>query len=169
MPGKIKIRCIESPFGQYAFVSVDDRICAAGFVDDDVTFIARIKKKMSDMLVEQKDVVENMSGITLQSLVGPYEQSDKLVLEGTDFQTSVWKALLRIPLGKCVSYSNVAAMINRPSAVRAVASAIAKNPIAVLVPCHRVIKSSGDIGEYRWGRARKKAILDWEKCDKIIK
>jgi AraC family transcriptional regulator of adaptative response/methylated-DNA-[protein]-cysteine methyltransferase len=164
MPEKIELRCIDSPFGQYAFASIGSKICAAEFVDDDVTFIARIKKKMSDMLVEQKDVVENICGITLQSLVVQYAQYDKFILEGTDFQISVWKALLRIPLGKCVSYSYVAAMINRPCAVRAVASAIAKNPIAVLVPCHRVIKSSGDIGEYRWGRARKKAILDWEKC-----
>ncbi len=81
---------------------------------------------------------------------------------GSPFQINVWRALLRIPFGKRVSYRDVAAMIVRPKAVRAVANAVGNNPIALLIPCHRVIRSSGDLGGYHSGIARKKAILDWE-------
>jgi AraC family transcriptional regulator of adaptative response/methylated-DNA-[protein]-cysteine methyltransferase len=74
----------------------------------------------------------------------------------------VWEALLRIPSGRVVSYEDLAARIAAPTATRAVASAIARNPVAVLIPCHRVIRKSGVFGEYRWGSARKKALLGWE-------
>jgi len=85
-----------------------------------------------------------------------------LLLKGTNFQINVWKALLRIPSGNVVSYQNIAQYIGRPKAFRAVASAIAINPVAYLIPCHRVISKSGKIHQYRWGASRKKAIVGWE-------
>jgi AraC family transcriptional regulator of adaptative response/methylated-DNA-[protein]-cysteine methyltransferase len=85
-----------------------------------------------------------------------------LHLEGTDFQKRVWQALLKIPFGKRVSYEEVAQSLNMPKAIRAVASAIAKNQISYIIPCHRVIRKNGQIHNYRWGSERKKAILDWE-------
>jgi AraC family transcriptional regulator, regulatory protein of adaptative response / methylated-DNA-[protein]-cysteine methyltransferase len=86
-----------------------------------------------------------------------------LDLKGTPFQLKVWRALLTIPFGSTVSYQKVAQLMGRPTATRAVASAITQNKIALLIPCHRVIKSSGDLSGYRWGRDRKKALIDWER------
>lgn len=85
-----------------------------------------------------------------------------LHVRGTNFQIKVWEALLRIPAGITVSYEDLARHIRAPSAVRAVANAVANNPIAWLIPCHRVIRKSGALGGYRWGETRKKVLLAWE-------
>ncbi len=85
-----------------------------------------------------------------------------LLIKGTNFQINVWKALLQIPAGNVASYQDIAEYIGRPKACRAVAGAITINPVAYLVPCHRVISKSGKIHQYRWGAARKKAIIGWE-------
>ena len=98
-----------------------------------------------------------------------FTKKHKLNMQGTDFQKQVWKALLRIKKGQTKTYAEVAHMIGKPTAVRAVASAIAKNNIAVLVPCHRVIKSDGSTGEYRWGGSLKKKILKSETSTKPSK
>ncbi len=86
----------------------------------------------------------------------------RLWLKGTNFQIKVWEALLRVPEGELVSYSHLARATGQPRAVRAVASAVAANPVAWLVPCHRVIRSSGVLGQYRWGAERKAALIGWE-------
>ncbi|MDA9304985.1 MGMT family protein, partial [Amylibacter sp.] len=78
---------------------------------------------------------------------------------GSPFQTSIWKALLKIPVGKVTTYSDIAYQIGNPSAVRAVATAIGKNPICLLIPCHRVISKSGGMGGYRWGLNIKNNLL----------
>ena len=83
-------------------------------------------------------------------------------LKGSPFQLKVWEALLRIPEGHLSSYSNIAAAIEQPGAQRAVGSAIGSNPVGFIIPCHRVIKNVGGIGEYRWGKARKMAMIGWE-------
>ena len=85
-----------------------------------------------------------------------------LVVKGTNFQIKVWEALLKIPAGGMVSYGDIAAHVGRPRAARAVGNAVGENPIAFLIPCHRVILGSGAIGNYRYGTPRKKAILAWE-------
>jgi AraC family transcriptional regulator of adaptative response/methylated-DNA-[protein]-cysteine methyltransferase len=85
-----------------------------------------------------------------------------LYLKGTNFQIRVWQALLQVPRGMVASYEDVARKIDRPDAVRAVANAVAHNPVAFLIPCHRVIRKTGAVGEYRWGSARKKVLLAWE-------
>lgn len=86
----------------------------------------------------------------------------KLHLKGTDFQLKVWEALLKIPKGKLTTYGNIAQQIEKPSAARAVGSAIGDNPVAFLIPCHRVIQSNGILGQYHWGSPRKAAIIGWE-------
>jgi len=86
----------------------------------------------------------------------------KLHLKGTPFQIKVWEALLRIPEGHLSSYTNIANAIHQPSAQRAVGSAIGNNPVGFIIPCHRVIKNVGAIGEYRWGAPRKMAMIGWE-------
>lgn len=85
-----------------------------------------------------------------------------LHLKGTAFQLKVWRALLRIPLGELASYSSVAKGIQKDKAVRAVGTAIANNPVAYLIPCHRVIQASGLFGQYRWGEAKKTSLIGWE-------
>jgi AraC family transcriptional regulator of adaptative response/methylated-DNA-[protein]-cysteine methyltransferase len=85
-------------------------------------------------------------------------------LKGTDFQLKVWEALLKIPMGALSAYGNVAYEIGNPSASRAVGTAIGSNPVAFLIPCHRVIRSDGSIGDYMWGNTRKTAIIGWESA-----
>lgn len=85
-----------------------------------------------------------------------------LYLKGTNFQVNVWKALMSIPEGWMVSYQDIATLVGNPKAVRAVASAVAVNPVGYLIPCHRVIAKSGRIHKYQWGSSRKKAILGWK-------
>ncbi len=85
-----------------------------------------------------------------------------LLLKGTNFQLKVWQALLHIPAGHVCSYADVAAHLGQPRAAQAVGQAVGANPVAFLIPCHRVIRQTGVISDYRWGAARKKAILGWE-------
>ena len=87
-----------------------------------------------------------------------------VVLAGTPFQRKVWEALRRIPAGRTASYGQVAAAVGRPNAARAVGTAVGENPVAYLIPCHRVLRSTGALGGYRWGTGRKRAILAWEAC-----
>ncbi len=88
----------------------------------------------------------------------------KAYVRGSDFQIRVWRALLRLPSGYLTTYGNLASKIGTPQSSRAVGTAVSNNPIAYLIPCHRVIRSTGASGEYRWGAERKKAILAWESC-----
>lgn len=85
-----------------------------------------------------------------------------LHVKGTNFQIQVWQALLKIPAGQVVAYEDLALSINKPRATRAVSSAVARNPVGFLIPCHRVIRKSGHFGQYHWGTARKKAMIGWE-------
>lgn len=84
------------------------------------------------------------------------------ILSGTEFQKKVWEQICLVPAGKTVSYGQLAEMCRRPKAVRAVASACGKNKLAILIPCHRVVKNNGKIGKYRWGAEKKKMLLDLE-------
>ncbi len=86
----------------------------------------------------------------------------KLHLKGTAFQLKVWEALLKIPMGRLATYGGIANQIRQPKASRAVGAAIGDNPVAFLIPCHRVIQSSGVFGQYHWGTVRKTAMIGWE-------
>jgi AraC family transcriptional regulator of adaptative response/methylated-DNA-[protein]-cysteine methyltransferase len=88
----------------------------------------------------------------------------RVLVHGTAFQVRVWQALLKIPSGTLVSYGNLAAALNQPSAARAVGSAVGQNSLAYLIPCHRVIRETGIIGDYRWGAVRKRALVAWESA-----
>jgi AraC family transcriptional regulator of adaptative response/methylated-DNA-[protein]-cysteine methyltransferase len=88
----------------------------------------------------------------------------RLLVSGTAFQVQVWRALLRVPAGALVSYETVARMIGRPTAARAVGNAVGANPVAFLIPCHRVVRQTGALGSYRWGEATKRLIIGAEAC-----
>ena len=86
----------------------------------------------------------------------------RVVLIGTDFELRVWETLLKIPMGRATTYSDIAVKVRSPKAARAVGAAVGKNPIAFVVPCHRVIGKAGDLTGYHWGLTRKRAMLGWE-------
>jgi AraC family transcriptional regulator of adaptative response/methylated-DNA-[protein]-cysteine methyltransferase len=88
----------------------------------------------------------------------------KVLLKDSPFQLKVWEALLKVPMGKLTNYRSLARQMGRPKASRAVGSALGKNAIAFLIPCHRVIRETGALGGYRWGLERKTAMLSWEAC-----
>ncbi len=90
-----------------------------------------------------------------------------LLMKGSPFQLKVWEALLAIPAGEVRTYQQVAQAIEEPAAVRAVASAIGRNHVGYLIPCHRVIRSSGEFSQYRWGATRKQAMIGWEACQQV--
>ncbi|HEX5931265.1 MAG TPA: MGMT family protein, partial [Methyloceanibacter sp.] len=89
----------------------------------------------------------------------------RLLLKGTNFQIKVWSALLRLQPGQLISYGELARKIGQPKAAQAVGRALSANPLGFIVPCHRVIRATGALGDYRWGKARRRAILAWETAD----
>ncbi len=151
----------QSPFGQYLLaVTQDNRICSLQFIEDASTAIEELKRLWAgSKLVPDQSMTGAVAATLFQS-----GESKQLVLlaRGTPFQIKIWEALLKIPSGEMVSYQVIAEYIHNPRGLQAVGSAIGKNPIAWLIPCHRVIKKSGQISEYRWGSDRKYAILGWE-------
>jgi AraC family transcriptional regulator of adaptative response/methylated-DNA-[protein]-cysteine methyltransferase len=142
-----------------AFVGITERgICHLRFFDPKADPLAELRDEWpAAVLVEDR----RAAAAALGELAGP-RPPIRLWLKGTNFQIKVWEALLRVPEGELVSYGALARAAGRPSAVRAVASAVAANPVAWLVPCHRVIRSTGVIGQYRWGSERKAALIGWE-------
>jgi AraC family transcriptional regulator of adaptative response/methylated-DNA-[protein]-cysteine methyltransferase len=142
-----------------AFVGLTERgICHLRFTDETANPVAELREEWPEAtLVEDPATARE----TLDALARPRAPM-RLWLKGTNFQIKVWEALLRVPEGELVSYSHLATVAGMPKAVRAVASAVAANPVAWLVPCHRVIRSSGVLGQYRWGPERKAALIGWE-------
>ncbi len=154
----------ESPFGKI-FIAVTPRgVCKLCFLDfsniDD--HLATLKQNWPDANFHENN--KGTLGIITKIFSRDTELNRPLSLSviGTNFQISVWKALLCIPSGNVVSYSQVATAIGRPAAARAVGTAIAANPAAFIIPCHRVIQQSGKLGGYHWGLERMHAIHAWE-------
>ncbi|TGM53598.1 bifunctional transcriptional activator/DNA repair enzyme AdaA [Leptospira adleri] len=150
-------------FGEYLVASTEKGICNLFFYDVPKEEVLSELQDQWDQaqLVQKTD--ENQERV-VRFFDNALHRGDKikLHLKGTDFQIKVWEALLKIPEGQLSSYSKIAASIEQESASRAVGSAIGKNPIGYLIPCHRVIKNTGGIGEYRWGSQRKMAMIGWE-------
>ena len=108
-------------------------------------------------LLFKRQILEYLSGQRKS-----FDHLDLLELEGTDFQKSVWQTLLKIPYGKTLSYKDIANMIGRPKATRAVGTAVGKNPFLIIIPCHRVIKKDGSLGDFAYGKKIKKKLLNIE-------
>lgn len=159
---RIRYGVHESPFGDVFLASTDRGICGLRFVDDDpreaVSWLSGLWPG-AGLEQDQPATREVVRQIFAEG--GPSEPIPVLV-KGTNFQVAVWKALLRIPPGQLVAYEDVARSIGRPSASRAVGGAVGANRISYLIPCHRVIRSSGALGGYAWGSPRKRAIIGWE-------
>ena len=143
-----------TPFGDCLLAVTDRGICGLAFAGggERRTWGAAVLRCYESATTETASrVFERSSGAPIT-----------LALKGTNFQIKVWEALLRIPPGTVVSYGDIARAIGHPDSYRAVGTAVGRNPIAYLIPCHRVIQSSGAFGNYRWGAARKRAMLGWE-------
>ncbi len=152
-----------SPFGECLVAVTDRGVTDLAFVGEGnrSTIVCDLKKQWPFGDIVEDPPATRPYARSIFGTPGPKGEIN-LLLKGTNFQVQVWKALLRIPPGSVTSYEDIAARINRPTAVRAVAGAVARNPVAFLIPCHRVIRKTGVVGDYRWGTARKKAILAWE-------
>ncbi len=152
-----------TPFGRCLIGITDRGICHLGFVETDEG------EAVDGLVSEWKQARMVEDGHATGRLVDPIFDLTKrsrsglhMHLRGTNFQIKVWEALLNIQPGQVSTYDGIARQINQPSASRAVGNAVGRNPIAVLIPCHRVIRKMGDFGEYRYGIARKQALLGWE-------
>ena len=160
----INYNIAETIFGDILVASTQKGICYMAFFDDQQVPFLSLKKRFPNATFVQQtdDIQQNALKFDLQhgSIIDPI----KLHLKGTDFQINVWKALLKIPMGSLATYGNIAEIIQNPNAARAVGTAIGCNPIAYLIPCHRVVQSSGLFGGYRWGTTRKVVINGWEAC-----
>ncbi len=151
----------ETPFG-LAHVGVTERgICRFAFVSDRAGAARELRRAWPEARLISDPAAAAKAA---RSAFGAGKRRVPVVLRGTPFQLKVWEALLRIPSGRAASYGQVAAAVGAPSATRAVGTAIGANPVAFLIPCHRVLRGSGALGGYRWGTGRKRAILAWESC-----
>lgn len=154
----------ESPFGPLIVASTEKGVCYMAFENDDKKALKGLKEKFPNATFFRKlDMLQQNALFIFQNDWSKLNEI-KLHLKGTDFQLKVWESLLKIPMGKLSTYGNIAEQIGTPNASRAVGTAIGSNPVAFLIPCHRVIQSSGTFGGYMWGTTRKTAIIGWESA-----
>lgn len=156
----------ESPFGNILVASTEKGICYMAFSDDGNAFSTMQNHFPNAHFRQMVDLTQQNA---LNIFTHDWTKSNwsalrqiKLHLKGTDFQLKVWQTLLKIPLGQLTTYGAIANEIGNPNASRAVGTAIGSNPVAFLIPCHRVIQSTGIFGGYMWGNTRKTAIIGWE-------
>ncbi|MEL6254817.1 MAG: methylated-DNA--[protein]-cysteine S-methyltransferase [Bacteroidota bacterium] len=151
-----------TPFGECLIAKTERGICALAFLSAESKEQELVLFKEKWSLASLEESQEKTQSIVQQIFHRNKEGELKLLVQGTNFQLKVWEALLNIPGGALTTYGDIAERISKPKAVRAVGTAVGKNPIAYLIPCHRVIRKEGKLGEYRWGSDRKKALIGWE-------
>lgn len=152
----------ESPFGNIIVASTQKGVCFMAFAEDETIGFNDLKHKFPNAAFSRKlDLAQQNALFIFQNDWSKLSEI-KLHLKGTDFQLKVWETLLKIPMGQLSTYGTIAQQIQKPNASRAVGTAIGSNPVAFLIPCHRVIQSSGVFGGYMWGNTRKTAIIGWE-------
>ena len=156
----------ESPFGEILIASTEKGICCMEFADNQTDAFNSLQKKFPRARYTQ--MVDGIQQNALFIFTRDWSRLKeiKLHLKGTDFQLKVWETLLKIPAGGLTTYGDVASQIDNPRACRAVGTAVGENPVAFLIPCHRVIRTTGEFGNYHWGEIRKTAIIGWEAAQK---
>ena len=161
-----------SPFGECLLAATERGICGLSFIGAGGRrqAVAALRNRWEKaMLNESPDTTKSL----LDQIFSPDPHDGKrplnLFLKGTNFQIKVWEALLKIPLGLVCSYEDIAQYLGGHGAARAVGSAVAANPVAYIIPCHRVIRKIGAFGDYRYGVARKKAMIGWEGAQRYGK
>lgn len=157
----------ETPFGECLLAATERGVCKLTFVNEESK---QLEINQLQSIWQNAQLVENQeltATYVAQIFRTPQYKSTEnpkihLLVSGTNFQVKVWEALLKIPFGGLTTYQKIADMIGSPKAVRAVGTAVGNNPIAYLIPCHRVIRKEGILGQYHWGEVRKKAIVGYE-------
>lgn len=150
----------QTQWGNIVIASTNKGICYLSFYENRNIALEDLKQEYPKAEFQAKCVDMHREAATVFS--GNISSKLSLHLKGTDFQLKVWEALLRIPYGKLVSYGDLATTLGKPLASRAVGTAIGNNPVAYLIPCHRVIQATGSFGGYKWDMLRKKAMIGWE-------
>src|SRR5262245_58305437 len=157
-----------SPFGEALLIATERGLSGLAFVDEDKAqtrqdVLADLARRWPKArLVAAPDKTAPLARRIFNPAHWSGDQPVRLVLIGTDFEVRVWEALLKIPMGRAVSYRDIACHLGQPMASRAVGSAVGRNPISFVVPCHRVLGANGSLTGYHWGLTRKRALIGWE-------
>lgn len=155
---------VETPFGNCLIGTIEHAICTLQFCDDnEKALVFQLKKTWKNCIIKKGNLSSLQKLANTIFRTSTKEENIFLYLHGTSFQLKVWKTLLTIPFGITLSYSELAKIMGNTKAIRAVASAIARNDIGYLIPCHRIIHKNGNLGQYRWGTDRKSRMQKWEK------
>jgi AraC family transcriptional regulator of adaptative response/methylated-DNA-[protein]-cysteine methyltransferase len=161
----------DSPFGRCLIGESPRGICHISFIDagDGAAELVALKENWPRARLQRDDATAARlaAGIFEPPASRPDRPALRAYVKGTTFQVRVWRALLQVRPGTLVSYGRLAAALDNPAAARAVGTAVGHNPLAWLIPCHRVIRETGVIGDYRWGPVRKRAMLAWESAPRI--
>lgn len=152
----------ESRFGNLLAASTHKGVCFMHFYEDEANALQDLQLHFPRARFNHKLDMHQQHALFIFQHDWSKLSMIKLHLKGTPFQLKVWQTLLRIPMGKLTTYGSIAEQVGNANASRAVGSAIGSNPVAFLIPCHRVIQASGIIGNYMWGSTRKTAIIGWE-------
>lgn len=165
---KIVYELLDTPLGKMIMAGTERGVCSVKFGEDGDSLVKELGLEFPQAVIEKQ--TGELSGWVEQMthyFTGASRRLDiPLEIQATAFQTKVWAELRKIPFGETRSYSQLAESVGKPSAARAVATACAANPVAIVNPCHRIIHSNGSISGYRWGVERKKALLEMEKNTK---
>lgn len=152
----------DSPFGEIIIASTSRGICHLAFADTRDEALTDLGDRFPNAKYQHASDPIQQNALSVFSQDWSRLSEIKLHVKGTPFQLKVWEALLRIPPGRLATYSSLSEKIGHPGASRALGSAVAGNPVAYLIPCHRVILSTGETGQYHWGNTRKTALIGWE-------
>lgn len=153
----------DTPLGRMLVAATERGVCAIRFGEDEHLLTELKKEFPKATLIENSANLESFIQTICKHLEGEHKLELPLDISGTAFQYKVWKVLQTIPYGQTRSYSQVAQSIGDPKAVRAVATACASNPVALVVPCHRVVRANGELSGYRWGIEKKQKLLEQER------
>lgn len=153
------------PFGQVLLMTTDRGLAGLAFADpgeEDNSLNDMTERWPAANFVQDQGATSSYADRIFDPACWQEDTPLNIVMIGTDFEIRVWQTLLKIPMGRATTYSDIAKSLGKPKAARAVGTAVGKNPISFVVPCHRVLGSSGNLCGYHWGLTRKRAILGWE-------
>ncbi|MBI1318856.1 MAG: methylated-DNA--[protein]-cysteine S-methyltransferase [Candidatus Hydrogenedens sp.] len=154
----------DTDFGHCVIARTERGICGLQFIEPQgkAAALAALRKQWPN--AELRESPRDTAGTAAQLFIAARGSRMRLHVQGTNFQIKVWEALLKIPFGQVSTYQRIAEAIGQPTAARAVGQAVGANPIGFLIPCHRVIRREGILGNYRWGAPRKAALVGWEQA-----
>ena len=157
-----------SPFGEALLLTTERGVAGLAFVDEDKgqsqtdALVDMMQRWPKAKFIAAPERTASHAEQIFQTSRWSAERPVRLVMIGTDFEVRVWQTLLKIPMGRAVTYADIARHLGQPTASRAVGSAVGRNPISFVVPCHRVLRGDGSLGGYHWGLTRKRALIGWE-------